>query len=66
MRWAAAKHGDFRVKRCFAYFPVQIERESVWLENFYIREELVGDWTGNWWSTRSVALLEEDLEIIKK
>lgn len=46
MRWRAytyPRHGDTRTVRYFAFLPIEIDGELIWLEWYYAIEEYVVD-----------------------
>ncbi len=45
MRWPIPHNGQVRIKRKFAWLPVQVQNEKVWLEFYYYKQVYDG---GKW------------------
>lgn len=54
MKWKAdnPKHGEQRIYKRFAVFPVEIDNDIwIWLETYYVvREYNAKHWHWEWWS----------------
>ncbi len=60
MRWVRPEHGDIRVRRMFAFFPMTIGRETRWLEWVRCKERYEESYDSGWRVWRVLAWVDDE------